>query len=129
MGFFAAGEADLYFDPVLFVEIDRERHERLALALDGGGDLIDLAPVHQQLARTASLMVEAVAHGIFFDIGIDQKQLAHFGFGEGIGDIGLPGAQGFNLGAIQDDPGLKIFFDKIIIPRFAVEGDGAIALL
>ncbi len=84
--FLPRGERELDLGAALLVEIELERHERHALALDRAGKLVDLAPVQQQLARALGRMVEAAALQVFRDIGVDQPELAAAGIGIGFRD-------------------------------------------
>src|ERR1700751_4744805 len=68
----AARERDLELGPALLVEIQSERHDRHALALDPAGELVDLPAVEQQLARPLGRMIEAAGLQIFRDIGVDE---------------------------------------------------------
>ena len=49
--FLAARQGDLELGAALFVEIELERHQSHALALDGADQFIDLPPMQQQLSR------------------------------------------------------------------------------
>ena len=48
----AAREAEIDLDPVL-LPVERERNQRIALALDRADELVDLGAIQQELARTA----------------------------------------------------------------------------
>src|SRR5689334_14091821 len=76
MGLLAGRQRDLDFGHASFIEIDLERHNRAALALDGADQRTDLALVQQELARPLALVVVTIARGVFRDIGIDQPGLA-----------------------------------------------------
>src|SRR5437868_3357173 len=54
----ALGERDLDLGATLVVEIDLQRHDRHALALDRSHQLVDLPPVQQELARTFLRVIE-----------------------------------------------------------------------
>src|SRR6476469_3391209 len=56
----------------LLVEIELERHERHAFALDRSHQLVDLATVKQEFAHPLGRMIEAAALQIFRDVGVDQ---------------------------------------------------------
>src|SRR5471030_727110 len=72
----AGGQRDLDLGPALLVEIDLQRHDGAALALDRADQRVDLLAMQQEFARPLALMIEAVAAGIFGDVGIDQPRLA-----------------------------------------------------
>ena len=80
----AGDQRDLDLGAAARVEIDLQRHDGAALALDGADQLADLLAMQQQLARPARLVIEAVARGVFRDMGVDQPGLAAC-----LGDVGL----------------------------------------
>src|SRR5262245_26669596 len=71
----AARKRELDLGAALFVEIELERHKRHALALDRAGELVDLAPMQQELARALGRMVEAAGLQVLGNIGVDQPDL------------------------------------------------------
>src|SRR3954454_2086716 len=72
----ALGEGKLELGAALVVEIELERHERHAFALDRTHQLVDLATVKEKLADALGRMIEAAALQIFRDIGVDQPDFA-----------------------------------------------------
>src|SRR5208282_3084097 len=56
--FLAAAERDLDLGAPLVVEEHLERYDGHALAVDRGGELVDLATVQQELARSLRRMIE-----------------------------------------------------------------------
>src|SRR5262245_62307116 len=68
----AAGKGELELGAALLVEIELERHQRHALALDRADQLVDLAAVEKELADALGRRVEAAGLQIFRDIGIDE---------------------------------------------------------
>src|SRR6185437_7562802 len=71
----ALGEAELELGKSSRVEIDRQRHQRDAVALDGAHQAVDLAPAQQELAQAARLMVEA-RRGVFREMRVDEIDVA-----------------------------------------------------
>src|SRR6185503_1911244 len=55
----ALGEAELELGAAALVEINGERHQRDAVALDRAGEPVDLAAMQQQLPRPLGLVIEA----------------------------------------------------------------------
>src|SRR5450631_341182 len=82
----AAAERDLDLGAPLVVEEHLERDDGHALAVDRGRELVDLAPVQQQLARPLRRVVETARLEVFGDIGIDQPDFTAPGIGIGFGD-------------------------------------------
>jgi hypothetical protein len=72
----AAPERDLDLGAALGIEIELERHEGHAFALDGADQFIDLALVQQQLARTLGRVIEPARLQIFGDVGVVEPDLA-----------------------------------------------------
>src|SRR5690606_37217615 len=72
----AARHGDLDLGAAAVVEIDFQRHNRHALALDRLRQFGDLARLEEQFAGPARLVIEAVGLQIFGDVGVDEKNLA-----------------------------------------------------
>src|SRR5690606_30671096 len=122
VGLLALGQRQLDFRPPFAVEIDAERDQRHALALDRADHLLDLALVEQQLARPLRLVVEAVAVAELGDVGVDQPSLAAAHFGVALGDRALARSQTLHLGARERDARLERLLDEILEPRAPVLG-------
>src|SRR5581483_7850860 len=74
----AAREPELDLGDAASVEIELERHERHALALDGPEQFLDLALVQQQLARPGRGVSVTPRLRVLRDMGVDQINLAAF---------------------------------------------------
>src|ERR1700730_11062085 len=122
VGLLAGDQGDLDLGAAARIEIELQRHDGAALALDGADQLVDLLAVQQELARPARLMIEAVARGVFGDVGIDQPGLAALLGDIGFGDRAAPPAQRLDLGAGQRQPSLEGLLDEVVVPRLAVLG-------
>src|SRR5438270_10279263 len=68
-------------------------------------------------------MIEAVGHGVFGDVGVDEEDLAVLRMSIGFGDVGLPVAQALHLAAHQHQSSFKRGLDEIEMPRLAIVGD------
>src|SRR5690606_2672549 len=124
VGLLALGEGQLDLGAPPAVEVDRERDQRHALALDRADHLLDLALMEQQLARPLGLVIEAVAVAELGNVGIDQPGLAIMHVRIALGDRALAAPQALHFGARQRDPGFEHVFDEILEPRAPVLGDG-----
>src|SRR5690606_37594936 len=108
--------------------VQRGRYQGVALALDLADELVDLAPVQQQLAG---------AHGIGGhvaggrdqrgDLGAEQEQLAVADHRVGLADVGAAGADGLQLPALQRKAGLEAVLQVVLMARALVQRDGAAA--
>src|SRR5689334_16928407 len=76
MQLLAPGEGDLDLGAAFVVEIDFQRYDGHALALDRADQLVDLALMQQELARPFRLVVEAAGLLVLRDVGVEQPQLA-----------------------------------------------------
>src|ERR1051325_456037 len=119
----ALGQRDLDLGAALVVEIDLERHDGHALALDRTHQLVDLAAMQQELARPLRRMVEATGLLVFGDVGVDQPQFTVTRRRVGLSDAGLAGAQRLDLAAGERHARLEGLVDRVIEPRLAVIGD------
>ena len=76
MELLSACNSELQLRYTLDVEIHPQGNECHALALNGGSEPATLLLVHQDFARAPRLMIEAVRHRVFWNVGIDQEYLA-----------------------------------------------------
>src|SRR5215207_5660312 len=118
----AGDQGDLDLGAAARVEIDLQWHDGAALALDGADQLVDLGAMQQQLARSARLVIEAVARGVDRDVGIDQPGLAALFRHVGFSNRASAAAQRLHLGAGQSEPRLEGLLDEVVVPRLAVLG-------
>jgi len=123
----AGDEGNLDLGAAARIEIDLQRHDGAAFALDGADQLVDLLPVQQQLPRPPRLVVEAIAGGVDRDVGVDQPGFAAFFRHIGLGDRTAPAAQRLHFGAGQSQARFEGFLDEVVVPRLAVLGhNGAV---
>ncbi len=120
--FLALGGRNLQLHQTTVVKIHHQWHKGHALAFGRIPQAGQLAPADQELALAPFLMGKhcAVIGG---DIGIGQPKFAVVNTCIAVRDIGLARAQGFDLGAGQDDTDLEIILDGIIIARTPIIGD------
>src|SRR4030095_10862088 len=88
-------------------------------------ELVDLAPVQEQPARTLGEMVKAAGLQVFGHVGVDQPYLAAARIGVGFPDARLALAQRLDLAAGERNAGLEYLADFVIEARLAVVGDNA----
>jgi hypothetical protein len=71
----APPQPELHLGAPAVVEEDPQGDDGKTLALARADELVDLAPVQEELSRTAGLVVEAVRLQVFGDVGVEQEQL------------------------------------------------------
>jgi len=120
----AAREREAQLRPAAIVEIDAQRHDRHALALDRLRKLRQLALLEQKLPQALGLVVEAIARLIFGDRRVDEPSLAlAVDMRVALGDRRLAGAQRFDLRAGQREAGVERLAELVIEARLAIFGD------
>src|SRR5688572_8312565 len=87
--FLAPRDRQLDLGPPAAVEINRQRHERQALAGNRALQLGDFAGAEQQFPLAARLVVHPVAVAIFRDRAVDQPDLLALDRGITFGDRAL----------------------------------------
>src|SRR3954470_5524511 len=125
----AAREAEIDLDAVL-LPVERERNERVALALDRADELVDLCAVEEQLAR-APVFGDDVRRGRDqrHDRRAEQEDLAGLHDRVRIAEIHAPGAQALHFPAFERDAGLVMLVDVILVARALVQRDRAATVL
>ena len=103
----------------------RERHDREALGLGLAQQLVDLAPVEQQLAGALWLVVEAdVRRPPRGDMEADDPGLVALDARVGVREAHLLVADALDLRAAQHDAGLEGVLDAVVVAGSSVPGDG-----
>ena len=113
---FALAEPQLDFD-ILAEKIHRKRYERITLLPDGAEEPVDLAPVHEQLARAVGIAVEDIALFVRADVYAVGDKLAVFDTAEGILQIHPSAADGFDLCPAKSGAGFEAVDDEIFVIR------------
>ena len=84
---------------------------------------VDLAPMHQELARADFLVAELSGRRVGSDMHAVQERFAVFDPRVAVAQVDLVRAQRFDLGAGQRDPALQRLLDKEIVAGLAIVGD------
>ena len=118
----AFGESELELGAAALVEIDCERHQGNAFALDRAHQAVDLAAMQQELARPSRDMVEARG-GILGEMRVDEVEVAF-----ALDDIGLvdavePLPQYLYFGAAKLHARLERALDVVVVTRSPVLRD------
>ena len=95
-------------------------------ALSGGGELLDLAAMQQQLPGAQALVVHGVAVREGADVGVEEEGLAVLEQAVGVLEVGLAFADGLDLGAAQGDAALVAVAEEVVEAGRAVEGGVAL---
>src|SRR5687767_1328959 len=121
----AAREPDLALGAVL-LPVERERHERVALALDGADETVDLVAVEQQLSRAARIGDDVRRRRQERrDLRAEQEDLAVLDDRVGLGELHASLAQALDLPAFEHDAALEALVDVVLVPGALVERDRA----
>src|SRR5258708_4214070 len=120
MELLALGDAKLKLGNSPRREIELQGDERHALALNGGGEFPRLVLSYENLPHATRLMIEAVRHQVFGDIGVHEENLAILRLRIGLSDIGLARAQALHLASHQDKSCLEGRLDEIEMARFSL---------
>src|SRR5215218_3151336 len=123
VGALAPGQAQLDLDQ-LVLEVDAQRDQGQAALVDPGRQLLDLLAVEQQLARPGRLVALVAGMGVGRDLHV-QDDVAAVDHGVGVLERRLALAQGLDLAAAQDDPGLEGLEDLVVVAGTAVGDDRA----
>src|SRR5437763_7006287 len=115
----AATYSQLQLDaPLLLVQLQgNERHAGFPRL---PGQVPDLAAVEQELPRPGRLVVVAVALIVGGDVRVVQPRLAPLDPGVPLPQLDLAGSDRLHFRAGQDQPGLHVFQDVVIVERLAV---------
>ena len=117
----AHADLDLY---AAVLPIHPQQRQRAAADSGGVGQLEDFPLVQKQPAGAFLGVVIPLAGGLpGLDVATVEECLVVLDARESVGDIHLPGADRFDLGAFQLDASLDFRGDVEIAPGFAVGGD------
>src|SRR6478752_3386040 len=106
------------------VEIEPERHDGYAFALDALCELGNLARLQQKLARSLRLVIEAIASKIFRNVRIVEPHFAGaIDTGIALRDRSLAGTQRLHFRAGQRDASLELLPNLVIVTSPAIIGD------
>src|SRR5258708_16392692 len=115
----ALGEAEFNLGAPA-AEVNLQRHHRVALFAGMAPPAVDLAPMHQQLARADFLVTELSGRRVGADMHAVQERLTVFDPRVAVTQVDLVRAQRFDFGAGQCESALKRLLDTEILPSFAI---------
>ncbi len=122
MRLLAAGQAQLKLRAAV-AQVETHRHQGQALLLRQPGELGDLRPMQQQLARAPRLMVVPVSLVVGRDVRADEPRLAVLDAGVGLRQVDVSGSDRLDLGPGQHDACLEGVLDGVLEAGSAVDGD------
>jgi hypothetical protein len=105
------------------LEVELERHQGQAALLDGADQLLDLAPVKEELAGADGVMIVAVALLVRSDVHAFEKYLTVLYPGVGFADRGLSVPEGLHLGPREHDAGLPGLEYMVVMGCLGVAGN------
>src|SRR5581483_2198300 len=110
----ALGQRDLDLRAAV-LEINPQRHDRVAALAHSPAQTIDLAAMEQQLAGTGLLMAELAGGRVCADMDSMQKDLAVLHARVAVAEIDLVRAQRLDLRADQGESRLVDIFYKEVV--------------
>src|SRR3970040_487354 len=81
------------------------------------------APVQQQAAGTAGIVIHAGRRLVWGDVGVDQPGLPAFDSDVGLLQADLARSHRFDLRALQGQPGLEMFTEEVVAAGCPIAGD------
>ena len=111
---FSFGECEFHFHPAV-LEVHARGNKGKSLLLGLTDQLADFVFMDQQFARTQRGMIEDVAVLVRTDVSIQQPELPVLDQAVGIFEVSEPGTDRFDLGAGQNDAGLKFFQQEVVM--------------
>ena len=118
--FFALGQRNFGFGAAV-EPVQRERHERVALAFDQADQAADFPLVQQQFALAQRVGEDMGGGGLQRrQMGADQEQLAAVDGDVAFFELDAAGAQAFDFPALQYDAGFELLLDGVVKARFAI---------
>src|SRR5690606_13631331 len=124
----ALGQRDLELDLVA-LPVHRGGHEGVAVALHAADQVVDLAPVQQQLAAALGVG-DDMGRGLDQrrDLRAVQEQLAIAHHRVAFADVRAAGANRLELPALQRHSRLEALVELVIVARAPVQRDGPVAV-
>src|SRR6188474_2639610 len=105
-------------------EVELQRHDGPAFALEGPDEPLDLASVEEELPGPHGLMVPAVSLFVGCDVHPLEPELPLLDLGPGLLDGRLPGPKRLDLRSPQHQTRLDRLEDEVVVGRLRVTGYG-----
>ena len=118
---FAAGDGEFDFHFAAF-EVHARGNQRQAALLSLAEQFADFFAVREQFSRAKRGMVRVTAVLVGADVAVQEPELSVLDQAIGVLEIGLAGADGFDLGAGENDSDLEFIEQEIVVPRVPVNG-------
>jgi len=129
MLFFAFGETQVELDAAT-LPVERERHERITLALDCADQTVNFASVQKHFARSDRIRVYMCrSRRQRGDMRTEQVNFAVLDDCVAFRQVAAPGAQALDFPALQRQAGLEVVLDEIIVTSLAIDGNRPVILL
>jgi len=129
MLFLAFGQPEFDLGKAPLGEIDAERDECETLLLRLAEELIDFLAVEEQFPSTERLVIHDVAVAVGSDVAVVEEDLSALHTGITILEVHAPFSDGFDLGPLEHDPRLELFFNEIVVVGLAIRHDRFFALI
>src|SRR5690606_1271074 len=107
--------------PVLEVEL--QRHDRIAFLLCRITPFLDLPTMHEQLAGPDRVVIHLIAVRVRRDVAIEHDHLSVLNGTVSILQVRLSVSQGLHLSARQNHASLERIVDVVVVPSLTVRRD------
>ena len=118
--FFAAGQADGYFDKSAFAEENLIGHDGGAFFFDAALQFAQFGFSEQEFALAPRHMVGIGTEFVFSDVKVANPEFSFFEHTIGVRQIGIAIADTFHFGTGKHNTGIKFVDEIIFVRRFAI---------
>jgi hypothetical protein len=119
------GQTQLHLGEALR-KIDPERDQGVALLVKRCAQLMNLSAMNKKLSLSRGFVIEkGAALLVLGNMGFHEIELTTFNGRIGIDQLNLTFAAGFDLGTLEHDASLELFFDVKIKTRTPIVGDAS----
>jgi len=117
------GQSKFYLGKTPLGEIDAERDEREPLLLRLPEQLNDLLAVEEQFPRSEGVVIHDVAVAVGTDVAVVEEGLSALHTGVTVLEVHAAFSDGFDLGPLEHDARLELFFNEIVVVGLPIRND------
>ena len=119
---FALCQGQFHFGVAAFGKVDAERNEGEALELSFSDQFADLLAMQQELPLAKRIVIHQVAVRVGADVAMVQVYFTVIDRRKTILEVHTALAQGLHLSSTQENAGLELFFDKVVVVGLSITG-------